>query len=113
MKHPELDVPLIVIETDEGQVVDLHNESDLRCVVRRGDELVFEFDAADGYGSLGTVLYFVGVRDLRILQPEDWHPAEPIRSSTYWSGDRVRGHGSCSKRAGSSTSSTQWSFERW
>ena len=76
MKEPDFDVPLIEIETVEGQVVDLYNESDLRSVVRRGDELVFEFDPADGYGSLSTMLRFIGVRELRIAQPEDWHPGE-------------------------------------
>jgi len=76
MVDPRLDEPLIEIVTVVGQVVDLRNESDLNLVVRRADELSFEFTAAAGYGSLDTVLRFLGVRDLHIVQPPDWHLGE-------------------------------------
>lgn len=76
MRQPEMDDPFIEIETPEGQIVDLYNESDLQSVTRSGDELVFEFRAAEGFGALNAVLRFLGVRDLRVVQPEDWHPME-------------------------------------
>lgn len=74
MRDPKMDQPLIEVETLDGEVVDLYNENYLRAVVRRGDELVYEFDAADG--STATVLRFLEVRDLSVVQPEDWHPEE-------------------------------------
>lgn len=75
MRDPQTDLPLIEIETTDGRVVDLYNEHYLRCVVRRGDELAFEFDSWPDR-ALRAALRFQGVRDLRISQPEDWHPGE-------------------------------------
>ncbi len=75
MRDPQPDVPLIEIETTDGRVVDLYNEQYLRSVVRRGDELAFEFDSWPDRASR-TALRFLGVRDLQINQPEDWHPGE-------------------------------------
>lgn len=76
MREPRLNSPLIEVETIDERIVDLYNESNLVSVTRRGDELVFAFEAADGYGSLDAVLRFVEVRDLQVEQPEDWHPLE-------------------------------------
>lgn len=76
MREPRLDSPFIEVEATDGRIVDLYNESNLRSVTRRGDELAFAFEAADGYGLLDAVLRFVEVRDLRVDQPEDWDPME-------------------------------------
>lgn len=76
MSDPVMDDTFIEIETTEGQIVDLYNDSRLRSVRRHGDELVFEFEAAEGYGSFDAALRFIGVRDLGVVQPEDWHPRE-------------------------------------
>ena len=81
MRDPQMNVPLIEVETLDGQLVDLYNENYLRCVVRRGDELVFEFDSTDR--SMSTVLRFLGVRDLCVVQPEDWHPMEADQIHDY------------------------------
>ena len=83
IRQPRLGAPNIEVETEDGQVVDLYNESHLRSVVRRGDELVFEFDAADSYGTCDAVLQFRGVRKLRVSQPEDWHPGEANQIEDY------------------------------
>jgi hypothetical protein len=91
MVEPRFNDPFIMVETPEGQVVDLYNESRLRSVIRRDDELVFEFVAASGYGSTDSTLRFLGVRELSVAQPEDWDPREAqqikdlmIRPSGPW-----------------------------
>lgn len=83
IRQPRLGAPNIEVETEGGQIVDLYNESNLRSVVRHGDELAFEFDAAEGYGTFNAVLRFLGVRDLRVVQPEDWHPEEANQIEDY------------------------------
>lgn len=74
LREPQLDVPVIEVETDDGVVVDLYNENDLRTVVLRGDDLAFEFKATNGQAV--TVLEFRGIRGLSTVQPQDWHPGE-------------------------------------
>jgi len=75
MRDPQTNVPLIEIETTDGRLVDLYNENYLRCVVRRGDDLTFEFDSWPDR-TVRTSLQFRGARDLRTSQPDDWHPGE-------------------------------------
>ena len=81
LKEPRMDAPNIEIETLEGLVIDLYNENDLRTVVRRSDELAFEFESVDG--STTAIMKFVGVRDLVVVQPEDWHPGEGNQIEDY------------------------------
>ena len=81
MRDPQRDVPLIEIEATTGQVVDLYNDFHLRSVVRQGDELAFEFNAVNQ--SLKAVLRFLEVRDLCVVQPEDWHPEEADQIEGY------------------------------
>lgn len=70
MKPPQRDTPLIEVETIDGRVVDLYNEYRLRSTVMRGDELIFEFAAEDS--AVTSLLRFFKVRELSVLQPEDW-----------------------------------------
>lgn len=74
MKAPATDLPLIEVETADGHVLDLYNEHWLHSAVIRGDELVFGFVAADP--TVMTRLRFLGVRGLRVSQPEDWAQGE-------------------------------------
>jgi hypothetical protein len=74
MKPPETDVPLIELQTTDGRVVDLYNEHWLHSGIVRGDELTFEFVAADP--TVTAVLRFLKVRNLRVVQPEDWAQGE-------------------------------------
>lgn len=72
-RPPELDVPLIELETPDGRIVDLYNECSLRAVVFDRMGLAFEF--AEFTGSTIRLL-FSEVRGLRVEQPEDWMPQE-------------------------------------
>lgn len=91
VRAPALDAPLIELETPEGELVDLYNECLLESVALRGDVLVFAFvSVAEG---TPIVLRFERVRDLRVLQPQDWVPQEAsqidhllIRSEGPWRG---------------------------
>lgn len=83
IRQPRLDAPNIEVETEHGQIIDLYNDSRLRSVVRCGDELVFDFVAAEGFGAFNTVMRFLGVRDLRVEQPVDWHPNEADQIEDY------------------------------
>jgi hypothetical protein len=47
VKPPELDVPLIDFETDDGAVVDLYNDYRLRGATFEAGGLTFEFTTAD------------------------------------------------------------------
>ncbi len=73
LKAPQMDVPLIELETTGGQVVDLYNDCSLRSTVIRADELAFEFVST---GPTVTVVRFVEVRQLRVVQPVDWAQGE-------------------------------------
>lgn len=88
LKHPQMDVPLIELETPDGQVLDLYNDHSLSSLTIRADELTFEFASSDR----GVVLVrFAGVRHLRVEQPADWDPGEAsdidhllVRTSGPW-----------------------------
>ncbi len=91
MKDLQRDVPLIELETSDGRVVDLYNDFWLRSGVIRGDELAFEFVAADP--TMTVLVRFIGVRGLHVLQPHDWAEGEAeqiedllIRRSGPWPG---------------------------
>ena len=43
VKSPALDIPLIELETPQGDLVDLYNDYHLQSVVLRGDQLTFGF----------------------------------------------------------------------
>ena len=73
LQPPELDVPLVELETLDGEIVDLHNGCDLRRVVLDARGLTFEFTRID-FGCV-TVL-FRDIRILRVEQPPDWAPEE-------------------------------------
>jgi len=88
LKPPQVDVPLIELETPGGQVVDLYNDHSLSSVTVRADELTFEFASFDRDVIL---VRFAGVRNLRVDQPADWHPGEApdidhllVRDSGPW-----------------------------
>jgi hypothetical protein len=70
---PKLNVPLIVLGTSNGEIVDLYNESYLRAVVIDERGLAFTFDS-DKYSRI--VVRFCSIRDLRVEQPPDWDPRE-------------------------------------
>ena len=74
VKVPAFDTPLIELETSGGTLVDLYNECRFEAAVLRGDEIAFEF-ASDTEDTL-IVVRFEGVRDLHVVQPEDWVPQE-------------------------------------
>jgi hypothetical protein len=73
LKPPEMDVPLIELETSDGEVVDLYNENSLRAVVLDKDGLTFEFISDK---SRRIVVRFRAIRNLRVEQPSDWAPEE-------------------------------------
>ena len=73
VKPPELNVPLIELETSDGEVVDLYNESSLRAVVLDERGLTFTFLWRE---SREVVVGFGGIRNLRVEQPLDWAPEE-------------------------------------
>jgi hypothetical protein len=73
VKPPELNVPLIELETDDGEVVDLYNESSLRAVVLDEQGLTFKFLWRE---SRELVVGFSAIRNLRVEQPSDWAPGE-------------------------------------
>jgi hypothetical protein len=73
VRPPELNVPLIELETDNGEIVDLYNESSLRRVVLDERGLAFEFISEK---SSRIVVQFCAVRNLRVGQPPDWAPQE-------------------------------------
>jgi hypothetical protein len=73
LKPPEMDVPLIELETTAGEVLDLYNENSLRAVVFDADGLAFEFISDK---ARLTVLRFRAIRKLRVAQPPDWAPEE-------------------------------------
>ncbi len=89
VKSPALDIPLIELETPQGDRVDLYNDYQLQSVVLLGDEMTFGFlSVAAG---TPTGVRFSGVRDLHIVQPKDWAPPEAdqidhlhIRPSGQW-----------------------------
>jgi hypothetical protein len=73
VKPPELNVPLIELETNGGVVVDLYNESSLRAVVLDERGLTFKFLWRK---SRELVVGFSAIRNLRVEQPSDWAPEE-------------------------------------
>jgi hypothetical protein len=73
VKPPELNVPLIELETSGGVVVDLYNESSLRAVVLDERGLTFKFLWRK---SRELVVGFSAIRNLRVEQPSDWAPEE-------------------------------------
>ena len=73
LKPPEMDVPLIELETTAGEVVDLYNENSLRASVIDVDGLAFEF-SSDKLRLI--VVRFREIRSLRVEQPPDWTPEE-------------------------------------
>jgi hypothetical protein len=68
-----MDVPLIELETTDGEVVDLYNENSLRATVLDADGLAFEFTSDE---SRVTVVRFRAIRNLRVEQPSDWASEE-------------------------------------
>ena len=68
-----MDVPLIELETADGEVVDLYNENSLRAAVIDVDGLAFEFGSDK---SSVIVVRFRAPRNLRVEQPSDWAPEE-------------------------------------
>ena len=73
VKPPDLDTPLIELETDDDGVVDLYNDCRLRSATFDAEGLTFDFAAADG----ATIrLQFRGLERLRVEQPPDWVPQE-------------------------------------
>jgi hypothetical protein len=73
VKPPDLDTPLIELETDDDGVVDLYNDCRLRAATFDAEGLTFDFAAADG----ATIrLQFRGLERLRVEQPPDWVPQE-------------------------------------
>lgn len=73
VKPPTPNVPLIELETSDGKVVDLYNESTLRAVVLDERGLAFEFTSEE---SSRIVVRFCSIRNLRVEQPPDWAPEE-------------------------------------
>ena len=73
LKPPEMDVPLIELETTIGEVVDLYNENSLHAVIVDHDGLAFNFVSDE---SRQAVVRFRGIRNLRVEQPSDWAPEE-------------------------------------
>lgn len=68
------DQPLIEIEINGWGCVDLYNEHHLQPVVIDGDSLRFPFvHRRDGSR---VMLTFLGVRNLSLTRPPDWHPRE-------------------------------------
>ena len=60
VKSPALDIPLIELETPQGDLVDLYNDYHLQSVVLRGDQLTFGF--ASVTAGTPTDVRFSGVR---------------------------------------------------
>jgi len=88
VKPPELDTPLMDFETDDGGVVDLYNDCDLRGATFDANGLSFDFVAADG---AAVQLQFRGIQRLKVDQPSDWVSQEAgqidhllIRSHGPW-----------------------------
>ena len=79
VKSPALDIPLIELETPQGDLVDLYNDYHLQSVVLRGDQLTFGF--ASVTAGTPTDVRFSGVRDLHVLQAKDWVPREAVHQS--------------------------------
>jgi hypothetical protein len=69
LKPPELDVPLIELESTDGEIIDLYNEHSLRAVVLDERGLTFEFVSKH---SRRVDVRFSAVRNLRVEQPADW-----------------------------------------
>ena len=74
VKTPALDIPLIELETPQGDLVDLYNDYHLESVVLRGDDLTFGFVSVSA--GTPTEVRFSKVRELRVMQPKDWVPSE-------------------------------------
>ncbi len=70
LKAPQLNVPLIELESPEGKFTDLYNEHELVSVELSGGALTFSFVSV--YDPSSSVVQFQGVRNLRVTQPEDW-----------------------------------------
>lgn len=69
LQPPPLDEGVIELETLDGRIVDLYNESWLRSVVLGPAGLAFNFITADG----GKIeVRFDAVRGLTVDQPADW-----------------------------------------
>jgi hypothetical protein len=73
VKPPKPNVPLIELETSDGKIVDLYNESTLRTVVLDERGLAFEFTSEE---PSSIVVRFCSIRNLRVEQPPDWAPEE-------------------------------------
>jgi hypothetical protein len=70
MQVPGFNLPLIELETVDGEVIDLYNDCHLVSVGWSADALAFVFTAvADGRSVSVT---FEGVRHLSVVQPDDW-----------------------------------------
>jgi hypothetical protein len=76
VKPPELNVPLIELQTRDGEIVDLYNESSLRAVVLDEHGLAFKFLWRE---SRDLVVGFSPIRNLRVEQPSDWTPEESVQ----------------------------------
>lgn len=88
LEEPRLDSPEVEIMTIDGQLIDLYNDNFLHSVVRLGDNLAFEFESWPDR-SIKTALWFLGVRDLTVTQPEDWHTGEAEQIEDFM----IRGEG--------------------
>jgi hypothetical protein len=66
---PATNVPLIELQTLDGKVIDLYNESRLRGALLDDEGLTFEF-ASSTYGRV--LVRFRAIRNLRLTQPPDW-----------------------------------------
>jgi hypothetical protein len=73
LKPPEMDVPLIELETTVGEVVDLYNDNSLRAVILDMEGLAFDFISDE---SREIVVRFRDIRNLKVEQPSDWAPEE-------------------------------------
>lgn len=70
LRPPEIDVPVIDLESVEGTMVDLYNDHTLTSVSLMDDVLLFSFRSVIKTES--SAVTFKEVRDLRVVQPEGW-----------------------------------------
>lgn len=77
MRAPELDVPVVEIESLDGEIVDLYNEFDLVSATLSGDVLSFHF--VEVIKKTPICVEFQGVRMLSVIQGNDWVTEEGLQ----------------------------------